>query len=134
MRQSASRALVRQYDYSADASDEARIGALVQAQPDGCWLYRGKLDEYGRAWLPHQKRQVTVHRWVYEILVGPIPSGYHLHHECETPGCCNPEHLTPLHPKQHRAEHGLLEMDVDPRDPMSVLKMAKAMRRRRGAP
>ena len=79
-------------------SDEARIGSLIERQANGCWLFRGATDRYGRTWLPGQRRQVIVDRFLYEALVGPIPSGYRLHEECETDGCCNPEHRTPVHP------------------------------------
>ena len=34
-----------------------------------------------------------------------IAAGHHLHHECEVKACCNPDHLTPLTPEQHRRRH-----------------------------
>jgi hypothetical protein len=37
--------------------------------------------------------------------VGEIPEGHHLHHTCETPGCCNPAHLEPLSPGDHVRKH-----------------------------
>lgn len=80
-----------------------RIGSQIVPQANGCWLWRGRTDIYGKA--NEHGSQLTVHRYVYEILVGPIPDGCHLHHECETPSCCNPAHLVPLTPKEHKAAH-----------------------------
>lgn len=89
----------------ADETIEARIGRRVQVQADGCWLYRGESERYGRHRDARADVNVAVHRFVYETLVGPIPDGHHLHHDCETPGCCNPAHLTPLKPKEHKRRH-----------------------------
>lgn len=86
-----------------DDNAETRIGRHVKPQPDGCWLYNGKTDRYGRARVAGE--DVPVHRFVYETLVGPIPFDCDLHHKCETPGCCNPEHLAPLTRREHKRLH-----------------------------
>lgn len=86
-----------------DTNPETRIGRHVRVQPNGCWLYNGKTDRYGRAIILGET--IAVHRFVYETLVGPIEYDDHLHHKCETPGCCNPEHLTPLSPRNHKRLH-----------------------------
>lgn len=87
-----------------DTSHEARIGEKITPQPNGCWLYRE--DDPGRYnVIRPQGRTVSVHCWVYETLVGPIPDGHELHHRCETPACCNPAHLVPLTSKEHKAAH-----------------------------
>lgn len=33
------------------------------------------------------------HRFAYEQLVGPIPTGMTIDHLCKVTSCCNPEHL-----------------------------------------
>lgn len=91
-----------QADQSAD-SPERQIGKRITPRPDGCWVFNGKTNKYGQINVGGQR--VTVHRWVYERLVGPIDEGCHLHHTCVTPGCCNPAHLVPLTPKEHAAAH-----------------------------
>ena len=47
------------------------------------------------------------HRLTYQRYRGPIPAGIRLHHECETPACVNPFHLTPTTARSHALEHGL---------------------------
>lgn len=86
-----------------DDSDEARIGRSIKPQPNGCWLHSGRADGY--ASIRTKAGVVSVHRWVYTTLVGPIDEGCHLHHTCGTKGCCNPAHLVQLTPKEHAAAH-----------------------------
>lgn len=86
------------------------LPALVQSRvvhsPTGCILWTGaKTDGYGEAWIPELKQPRTVHRWVYEQVNGPVPTGLDVGHICHDedtacPGgecfhraCCNPEHL-----------------------------------------
>lgn len=58
-----------------------------------CWLWTGaKASIYG-----HGKfGRVKAHRWAYENLVGPIPTGLTIDHLCRVPACVNPEHLEPV--------------------------------------
>lgn len=51
-------------------------------------------------------KQVThaAHRWNYEQLVGPIPTGLVLMHSCDRPRCVNVEHLKPGTHKDNRAD------------------------------
>ncbi len=35
----------------------------------------------------------SAHRYVYELVVGPIPAGLEIDHLCRNRGCPNPEHL-----------------------------------------
>lgn len=97
---------------SVDASDEARFGRKVKPQPNGCWLFGASLDTYGQHQLTRKHgmapEAIPAHRFAYETLVGPIPEGHHLHHECGNPGCVNPAHLEPLTPGQHAALHAEL--------------------------
>jgi hypothetical protein len=41
-------------------------------------------------------RNVRVHRWAYETLVGPIPDGLVIDHLCRVRNCVNPDHLEPV--------------------------------------
>jgi hypothetical protein len=87
----------------ADRSREAMIGRCIEPQSDGCWLFRNRPDEYGT--LRIAGAYFVAHRWVYEMLHDDIPDGHVLHHECETKGCVNPAHLTPMTPGDHARHH-----------------------------
>lgn len=98
--------------HGADDSSEARFGKRVAPMPNGCWAYNGDLTKYGR-FTPTRtggmsREAMVAHRFAYETLVGPVPDGCHLHHECENPGCVNPAHLVPLSPAEHAARHAEL--------------------------
>ena len=49
----------------------------------------------------HLGRNVQLHRYVYEQLVGAIPSGLVLDHLCIQRNCCNPFHLEPVTIKEN---------------------------------
>jgi hypothetical protein len=70
----------------------------------GCWQWQGQTTRrgYGVQWDGKEKR--LVHRLVYEMLVGPIPEGLHVHHKCENHACVNPEHMRLVDPSVHTSE------------------------------
>lgn len=84
-----------------------RLMRRVEQTKDGCWLWRGKGTKNGYAAVGHDNRSLYGHRLVYERLVGPIPPGVRLHHECEQPRCVNPAHLHPVTASEHSRAHGL---------------------------
>lgn len=72
----------------------ARVCGRLSVDEDGCWLWPGALREgYGRATM--SGKQVNVHRFVYEALVGPIGEQT-LDHLCRARACANPAHLEPV--------------------------------------
>jgi hypothetical protein len=78
-----------------DQSSEERFWAKVN-KTDTCWLWIGGQNGvgYGVAW-PDGK-QTYAHRFAYELLVGPIPSGLDLDHLCRVRYCVRPDHLEPV--------------------------------------
>ena|SRR5665213_1639299 len=78
---------------------------------DTCWLWTGRRLQkgYGRMTLPEgsrgEVREALAHRFMYEMLVGPIPEGMHLDHLCRNTRCVNPAHLEPI----TRADHARRE-------------------------
>lgn len=64
---------------------------------DPCWVYTGYRNHKGYGWIRAGSRgKASVHRVVYEALVGPIPDGLLLDHLCRVRSCCNPAHLEPV--------------------------------------
>lgn len=75
------------------------LGALV-IQENGCALWtRGTHKGYG--YVNFQGRKVKVHRLMYERFVGPVPKGWHVHHECENRRCANFAHLKAMPAGKH---------------------------------
>ena len=65
----------------------------------GCWIWKGKPKDtgYGQVKIGGRNgRVVDAHQAVYELVVGPVPSGKELDHLCRTPLCVNPAHLEPV--------------------------------------
>lgn len=57
-----------------------------------CWEWQGsKSHGYGLFWFGNGS--VPAHRYIYEVVKGAIPKGYHIDHLCQNPGCVNPDHL-----------------------------------------
>ncbi|MFF4346766.1 HNH endonuclease signature motif containing protein [Streptomyces sp. NPDC001530] len=70
-----------------------RFWTKVAAQPSGCWLWVSTKNPrgYGNFWKAGTHR--PAHRVAYEALVGPIPEGADVRHDCDIPSCVNPNHL-----------------------------------------
>jgi hypothetical protein len=64
---------------------------------DGHWLWTGAVipnNGYGKVRDPESRRDMTAHRYSYQLFVGPIPEGVHVLHKHEGMKLCvNPEHL-----------------------------------------
>ena len=74
---------------------QERFWAKVR-KTDGCWLWTGSHNGLGYGTIRSVGRKMYVHRYSYELLVGPIPAGLELDHLCRVPGCVNPDHLEPV--------------------------------------
>ena len=58
-----------------------------------CWLFTGCVNNTGYGQIRHNGKTMLAHRVAYELITGEEPNGVLLH-TCDTPLCCNPEHLT----------------------------------------
>src|SRR5258708_2446189 len=67
---------------------EIRVPSLGE-----CWTWTGWLSDKGYAIALFGKRKVKLHRFAYELLVGPIPDGLLPDHLCRNRACINPAHL-----------------------------------------
>lgn len=67
-----------------------------------CMIWQGNVmsDGYGRVYVDHKPWRV--HRLIITLVTRqPIPKGYLVCHTCDTPLCCNPDHLFLGTPKQN---------------------------------
>lgn len=83
-----------------------RFWARVDKSGD-CWVWTGRKTSsgYGNFWISQSSQHNRAHRWVYELLVGPIPEGTEIDHTCHNGtncqlnndcphrACVNPAHL-----------------------------------------
>lgn len=94
-----------------------------------CWPWTGHTDHkgYGRIRLGGRGTPiVAAHRVMYEYMIGEIPDGTQLDHECENTLCCNVlAHVRPISPalNNHYRNHGRMpvlytEQEVEDLDRM----------------
>lgn len=101
---------IRQYQPTV----EERFWSKVDRQSDGCWLWHGSIKPGGYGnFGPRKGVSVNVHRFAYELEVGPIPDGHQIDHICHDPEECsggpscrhrryvNPAHLKAVLPREN---------------------------------
>lgn len=71
-----------------------RFWSKVDASGD-CWEWTGCVLQNGYGQFSDEGRRVFAHRFVWELLVGPIPEGLTIDHLCRNKICVNPDHLEP---------------------------------------
>lgn len=81
----------------------AKVSRLTECGGvEACWIWCGGVDGKGygqvRAKRASDGQHTTrrLHRVVYELLMGAIPSGLDLDHLCRVRHCINPWHLEPV--------------------------------------
>lgn len=61
-------------------------------EDSGCWLWdRCLVRGYGQ--LKANGKRIYAHRFMFEMLIGPVPAGKKVLHRCDVPRCVNPAHL-----------------------------------------
>lgn len=68
---------------------------------DECWIWIGSKSSLGYGHFTIGKKLFLAHRWLYEVLIGPIPEGLTLDHLCRQPSCVRPGHLEPVTSKEN---------------------------------
>lgn len=79
-----------------------KFRSRIRVDESGCWHYMGPRTQWGYGIVSIAGHGRAAHRAAYEILVGPIPSGYQIDHLCRVPRCCNPQHLEAVTPQENR--------------------------------
>lgn len=72
-----------------------RFEAKINRIPGGCHIWQAAKNSmgYGHFNVGNRKYKLA-HRISYELANGPIPEGKIILHDCDTPACVNPQHLT----------------------------------------
>lgn len=59
----------------------------------GCWDWDGAKNDHGYGQLRLTDGIIYIHRFMYQIVFGPIPDDVVVRHRCDNPPCSNPDHL-----------------------------------------
>jgi hypothetical protein len=81
-----------QTDLPARPTAEERFWAHVE-KTENCWLWTAGCDAHGYGQFGIGRKVIYVHRFAYELLIGPIPATYRIDHRCHNTVCVNPQHL-----------------------------------------
>lgn len=84
---------------------DLRITEKISIDEDGCWIWTGGINQWGRGFLTIDKKHKQAHRVAYEAFVGPIPEGLEIDHLCGVPRCVNPDHLQPVTHLENMRRH-----------------------------
>jgi hypothetical protein len=84
----------------AQMSVEELFFHRVRVDPDSdCWIWVAAKDPkggYGKFVSERFGIVMPAHRWSYEYMRAPIPTGLVIDHLCRNPPCVNPWHLEPV--------------------------------------
>lgn len=83
---------------------EARFWAKVDKSGE-CWVWTGRLNQYGYGYFHIGKKSQLAHRLAYVFAGGTLTPNIILHHTCGHRACVNSEHLEPMTLSGHTSNH-----------------------------
>lgn len=91
---------------SAMKSDiRQKFEASIEKQPNGCWIWRGRLSADGYGKINFNGRNGYAHRLSYLLFKGELPTEntrlLQIDHLCSRKGCVNPDHLELVSAKEN---------------------------------
>lgn len=75
--------------------------AQIPDDPNACWEWDGKKHGGGYGTIAFKCSCYRAHRFAYDLLVGDLIEGLHIHHTCSNRGCVNPRHLQQVTVQDH---------------------------------
>lgn len=89
---------------STTSNEERLLSSVLCDVETQCWNWQKFLHGgYGQMYISGKTERA--HRVSYRLFIGSIPDGHQVHHTCQNPRCCNPEHLKPVTAPEHKQEH-----------------------------
>lgn len=73
--------------------DLATVRSRTTLSENGCWVWQQAVNNKGYAISKIENKTRTVHRWVSQLINGPIPARMQVDHRCGVRSCVNPDHL-----------------------------------------
>ena len=103
-----------------------RLLGRTRAIPEtGCLEWTGTPSGNGYAYVRLNGESQLVHRAVFKLAIGPIPTGMVIRHACDTPLCVNPDHLSIGTQAENMADMVERGRQRGPRVPLSPAQQAE---------
>lgn len=83
----------RPKSYTHKSKEERFWANTSPGAPDKCWLWKGTINRHNYGHFLWLGKDISAHRFSWEIHRGPIEASLFVCHHCDTPACINPSHL-----------------------------------------